>query len=63
MTSGELLFGLRYFRNMFARRQQPKFGELLLELRYFRNQLFGFGGGKAVNYCLIYGTSETTARA
>ena len=38
-------------------------GELLLDLRYFRNQLFGFGGGKAVNYCLIYGTSETTARA
>ena len=34
-------------------------GELLLGLRYIRNQLFGFGGEKVVNYCLIYGTSET----
>ena len=34
-------------------------GELLLGLPYLRNQLFGFGGEKAVNYCLIYGTSET----
>ena len=34
-------------------------GELLLGLPYLRNQLFGFGGGKAVNYYLIYGISET----
>ena len=36
-------------------------GELLPGLPYLRNQLFGFGGEKAVNYCLIYGTFETSA--
>ena len=35
-------------------------GELLPGLPYLRNQLFGFGGEKAVNYCLFCGTSETT---
>ena len=63
LFEGELLPGLRYLRNLFPRGDLIKRGELLLGLPYLRNQLFGFGGEKAVNYCLIYGTSETTARA
>lgn len=38
---------------------EPRVSELLPGLPCLRNQLFGFGGEKAVNYCLIYGTSET----
>ena len=42
---------------------QASEGELLLDLRCLRNQLFGFGGEKAVNYCLIYDVFETGAIA
>ena len=59
-STGELLLGLRYLRNRQDGSVQGLISELLPGLPYLRNQLFGFGGEKAVNYCLIYGTSETT---
>ena len=58
-STGELLLGLRYLRNRQDGSVQGLISELLPGLPYLRNQLFGFGGEKAVNYCLIYGTSET----
>ena len=38
----------------------PLMGELLLGLRYLRNSSSSMKRSSLVNYCLIYGTSETT---
>ena len=58
-SEGELLLDLRCLRNRQDGSVQGLISELLPGLPCLRNQLFGFGGEKAVNYCLIYGTSET----
>ena len=38
------------------------FGKLLIELRYLRNSSSSMKRSSLVNYCLIYGTSETRIR-
>lgn len=58
-STGELLLGLRYFRNFIIYFSIYWFGELLLELRYFRNNMLHPPIAWRVNYCLDYGTSET----
>ena len=60
--SGELLLELRYFRNPGDRLHLAVTGELLLDLWYFRNCPLTALCSHGVNYCLSYGTSETSAR-
>ena len=59
VISGELLLGLRYFRNYLASMEEGNDGELLLGLRYFRNGKPVLSVREVVNYYLVCGTSET----
>ena len=61
ICKGELLLGLRYFRNSEIDGSSLMFGELLLDLRYFRNCPLTALCSHGVSYCLIYGTSKTHA--
>lgn len=69
--AGELLLGLRYFRNNIANSTNERSGELLLglpylrncnspvALRYLRNVSCDADHSRKVKYCLVCGTSET----
>ena len=61
ICKGELLLGLRYFRNYSRIKGEDVIGELLLDLRYFRNLFFFRRDPDVVNYYLDYRTSETQA--
>lgn len=54
-----LRLDLRCPRSGEKRFDKHLFGELLLSLRYLRNPGSYTLGGRLVNYCLIYSTSET----
>ena len=59
--AGELLLGLRYFRNRLRRCVRETLGELLLGLRYFRNGIAPVLNSVGGELLLDYGTSETYA--
>ena len=58
-STGELLLGLRYLRNRHEGSVQGLIGELLPGLPYLRNEWNAPRLSARMNYCLIYGTSET----
>ena len=56
---GELLPGLPYLRNDNGESSTQAIGELLPGLPYLRNEWNAPRLSARMNYCLIYGTSET----
>lgn len=56
---GELLLGLRYFRNDSFRLPRMQFGKLLLDLRTSETCRRSCVSPTRVSYYLIYGISET----